>query len=68
MKRTKTKRRLRKWVKVTLHILLIIIIGLILGLIFKKGIDDFDDLARKCDQDRGYTCSYYDVRQYSLGK
>lgn len=64
----RTKRRLKKWVKVTLYILLTISIGIILGLALKKGINDFDELARQCDQDRGYTCSYYEVRQYSLGK
>lgn len=64
----RTKRRLKKWVRVTLHILLTIIIVLILGLAIKKGINDLGDLARQCDQDRGYTCSYYEIRQYSLGK
>ena len=64
----KSKRKLKKWVKVTLNILLTILIGLILGFILKKGIDDFDERAKQCDLDRGYTCSYYDVRQYSLGK
>lgn len=64
----KKKRKLKTWVKVTLTVLLTIIIGLILGLIIKKGVDDFEELARQCDQDRGYTCSYYDIRQYSLGK
>lgn len=64
----RNKRKLKTWVKVTLTILLTISIGLILGLIIKKGTDDFEELARQCDQDRGYTCSYYDVRQYSLGK
>ena len=62
------KRKLKTWVRVTLTILLTIIIGLILGLIIKKGVDDFEELARQCDQDRGHTCSYYDIRQYSLGK
>lgn len=62
------KRKLKTWVKVTLTILLIITIGLILGLIITKGINNFEELARQCDQDRGYTCSYYEVKQYSLGK
>ena len=62
------KCKLKTWVKVTLTILLTITIGLILGLILKKGVDDFEELARQCDQDSGYTCSYYDIRQYSLGK
>lgn len=62
------KLKLKYWVKVTLIVALTIIIGLILGLIIKKGVDDFEELARQCDQDRGYTCSYYEIRQYSLGK
>lgn len=64
----KKKLRLRKGVKFTLNILLTIIIVLILALVIKKGLNDFDELARQCDLDRGYTCSYYDIRQYSLGK
>jgi len=55
------KRKIKTWVRVTLTILLTIIIGLILGLIIKKGVDDFEEIARQCDKDRGYTCSYYDV-------
>ena len=63
-----TEDQVKRRLKVILTILLTIIIGLILGLIIKKGVDDFEELARQCDQDRGYTCSYYDIRQYSLGK
>lgn len=62
------KLKLKPWVKKTLLIILTITIGLILGLIIKKGVENFEELARQCDQDRGYTCSYYDIRQYSLGK
>lgn len=64
----KKRYRLKKWVKVTLAILEVIFIGLLLGFILVKGANDFDELARQCDQDRGYTCTYYDIRQYSLGK
>ncbi len=62
------KRKLKTWVKITLIIILTITFGLILGLIITKGINNFKELARQCDQDRGYTCSYYEIRQYSLGK
>lgn len=64
----KKKRRLKKWVKVTLSILSTIIVGFILALILMKGANNFEELAKQCDKDRGYICSYYDVRQYSLGK
>lgn len=64
----RTKRRLKKWVRYTLYTLLIIAIGFVLALILKSGMDNYDELARQCDEDRGYTCSYYEIRQYSLGK
>lgn len=62
------KRKLKTWVKITLLVLLSTILSLILCLLIKKGVNDFEELARQCDQERGYTCSYYEVRQYSLGK
>lgn len=64
----KKRYRLKKWVKVTLTIIEVIVLGLILGISLTKGANDFEELARQCDQDRGYTCTYYDIRQYSLGK
>ena len=64
----KSKCKLRKWVKVTLAILFTIIIALILIFVITKGAENFEELAIQCDKDRGYTCSYYDIRQYSLGK
>jgi len=60
----KRKYRLKKWVKVTLAISVFII----LALLVKKGVNDFEDLAKQCDKEYGYTCTYYDIRQYSLGK
>lgn len=64
----RTKRKLKRWVKNTLVIIAIIVIGIILGLILKIGMNNFDELARQCDEAKGYTCSYYEVRQYGLGK
>ena len=60
----KRKYRLKKWVKVTLAISVFII----LALLVKKGVNDFEDLAKQCYKEYGYTCTYYDIRQYSLGK
>lgn len=62
------KIRLKNWVKNVLTILSVALISSILALIFIKSINDIDKLAKQCDADRGYTCSYYEVRQYSLGK
>ena len=58
----KKKYRLKKWVKVTISVFII------LALLVKKGVNDFEDLAKQCDKEYGYTCTYYDIRQYSLGK
>lgn len=62
------KRRLKKWVKYLLLIILSIILGLLLGIILEKGISDFEDLSIKCNKEKGTTCSYYEIRQYSLRK
>lgn len=64
----RTKRKLKKWVKNTLTIIAIIVIGIILSLISKASMNNFDELARQCDEAKEYTCSYYEVRQYGLGK
>lgn len=63
----RTKRKLRKWVKNTLVIIAIIIFVIIIGLIINIGMNNFNELARQCDEAKGYTCSYYEVRQYGLG-
>lgn len=64
----KKKYKLKNWVKITLSILFTIIVIIILILFLKKGANDFEELAKQCDQDKGYTCSYYEIRQYSLSK
>lgn len=53
------KLRLRKWVKITI----IILIGLGISLAILKGIENFNKYAKICDNEKGYTCSYYEVRQ-----
>ena len=60
----KKKRKLKKWVKVTLFILFITIITLII----MKGVNDFKKLANDCDKSKGYICTYYEIRQHSLSK
>ncbi len=62
------KRRLRKWFKYTLGVLVTIFITIVLTMIFKQEMKSFSDIAQQCDLEKGYTCSYYEIRQYSLGK
>jgi len=60
------KRRLKRWVRITLVILFIII--WLLALFIDKTLTNYDKMAAECDEAYGHTCSYYEVRQFSLGK
>lgn len=59
----KRRRRLRSWVKVTLAV---IIGGVVLGLVLSEGLSRLDEMYEKCDNAKGYTCSYYEARLYSI--
>ena len=59
----KKKLKLRKWVKVLLKYIIIVLIGLGIGIILLKGLENFNKYAKICDNEKGYTCSYYEVRQ-----
>ena len=62
------KIRLKKWFKYTLGALVTISITIVLTMIFKQEMKLLNDMAHQCDAEKGYTCSYYEIRQYSLGK
>ena len=66
----KKKRRLKfkESVKDAFATIVIIIVGVITLNSIKIAINNYAELANKCDQEKGYVCSYYDVKQYSLGK
>ena len=57
------RRRLRPWVKVTM---LTTICGLVLGFVLVKGLNGLNDMYEECDNAKGYTCSYYEARLYSI--
>ena len=57
------RRRLGPWVKVTL---LTIIGGLVLGFVLVKGLEGLNNMYEECDNAKGYTCSYYEARLYSI--
>lgn len=58
----RTKRRLKKWVKISLAI---VGFGLFLALAIKSN-NNWEYWATKCDQQQGYTCNYYEVRQLMI--
>lgn len=62
----KKKLKLKNGLKKTPFILMIITIILIIMIV--KGVNNFKMLANDCDNNKGYTCTYYEIRQYSLRK
>lgn len=59
----KKRRRLRPWVKVTL---LTIVGGLVLSFVLAEGLEGLNKMYEECDNAKGYTCSYYEARLYSI--
>ena len=49
------KRRLRKWVKV---VITLIILGALIAL-FEKGLSNYADYLKECDAQKGYTCNIF---------
>lgn len=49
------KRRLRKWVKVAI---ILVILGALVALI-EKGLSNYVDYLEKCDSQKGYTCNIF---------
>ncbi len=64
----KNKRKLKTWVNLVITILFIIIASWLLALFIDKTLTNYDKMAAECDEAYGHTCSYYEVRQFSLGK
>ena len=51
----KTKRRLRKWVKVVLELIILVLITTL----FVKAIDNYNNDLVKCDKIKGHTCNIF---------
>lgn len=60
------KRRCKKWVKYCLNVALLVFIAIIFALLVHSQLNDYSKVARQCDLEKGYTCSYYEIRQYGL--
>lgn len=63
----KKKRRLKKWVKVTLNWLGVIAFVGFMYMCLSVGIERYNELGRQCDEYYGYTCSHYQVEQWGKG-
>lgn len=66
MKKVVKRRRLKRWVRVTLKVIAFLVATLLLTLLFMKANNDLDDMYEACDNAKGYTCSYYEARLYSI--
>lgn len=60
------KLRLKKWVKILIVVIALISIIFILTHLLFENNSDFIKYAKMCDQDKGYTCSYYEIREYMI--
>ena len=60
----KKKKRLKRWVRVAIKVIVTLIILGILAIFIGKIISNYNDLATQCDLEKGYTCSHYEISQY----
>lgn len=66
MRKMKRKYKLKKWIKYSLIVIVLIMSTIIVAFICIASFKDLDKLAKECDAKMGYTCSYYDIRKYSI--
>ena len=66
MKKVVKRRRLKRWVRVTLKVIAFLVATLLLTLLFMKANNNLNDMYEACDNAKGYTCSYYEARLYSI--
>lgn len=63
MIKKRKRRKLKSWVKVAI---LLLFFTILLSVIFIRSLEEFEEQARQCDLKYGYTCSYYQVRQFII--
>ena len=56
------RRRLRRWVKVTLVGLMVVLVGAMFSITMER----YNNMYEQCDNAKGYTCSYYEARQFLI--
>ena len=66
MKKVVKRTRLKRWVRVTLKVLLVLALGGLFYLLANIGASRYNDMYEACDNAKGYTCSYYEARQYAI--
>lgn len=54
------KRKLKKWVKIAIAIIILIVFTLLINIT----INNFNNIADECDNVKGYTCSIYEIKNF----
>lgn len=63
----KKRRRLKKWVKVTLNWLGVIALMMLFAHLFIVANERYAKIAHECDEYYGHICSIYEVDQFGKG-
>lgn len=66
MKRKVKRIRLRKEVKFVLKVLAFILLLVAVVMLMKAANNKYVSMFEACDNAKGYTCSYYEARQYAI--
>ena len=57
-----TKRRLRPWVYFALGMM----VAILMMVAVKVIVSSYDKMYQACDEAKGYTCSYYEARNFLI--
>lgn len=61
----RTKKRLRRWFRITLIIIAFLMVAWLLSLALEKALNDWERWGRWCDYEKGRTCSIKEVEDYA---
>ena len=63
----KKKQQLTKFGKLFFTTIILIVTTLIFLVIY-KGLNNFNELANTCDSTKGYTCSFYEIKNFNMNE
>lgn len=63
----KTKRRLKKWVKVVLNITGVVAFTILFVCMLNLSVERYEETAKECDAYYGRMCSHYEVEKFGKG-
>ena len=48
--------------------IVLVLIIIVMAILFVKSSKEYNEIAHQCDSEKGRVCTYYETRQYMLGK